>query len=82
MRETRDVSLIAESGGFPGVGNGNPLQNSCLENPVDRGTWKARVHGIAESDTTERKHTQTQTHTHACTKVFIDKLETYLFLPL
>ena len=33
----------------PGVGNGNPLQYSCLENPMDRGAWWATVHGIAKS---------------------------------
>ena len=38
---------------FPGEGNGNPLQYSCLENPIDRGAWQATVHRIAESDTTE-----------------------------
>ena len=36
-----------------GEGNGNPLQYSCLENPVDRGVWWAAVHSVTESDTTE-----------------------------
>ena len=45
---------ISGSGRSPGEGNGNPLQYSRLENPKDRGTWQATVHGVAESDTTER----------------------------
>ena len=40
-------------GRSPGEGNGNPLQYSCLENPMDRGAWRAIVHGFTESDTTE-----------------------------
>ena len=38
----------------PGEGNGTPLQYSCLENPMDGGAWKAAVHGITGSDTTDR----------------------------
>ena len=40
---------IPGSGRFPGEGNGNPLQYSCLENPMDRGAWRATVHGVAQS---------------------------------
>ena len=43
--DTREVGLIPGSGRSPGVGNGNLLQYSCLENPMDRGTWRATVHG-------------------------------------
>ena len=41
---------------FPGEGHGNPLQYSCLENPVDGGAWQATVHRVTESDTTEHTH--------------------------
>ena len=47
--DTRDVSLIPESGRSPGGGNGNPLQYSRLENPTDRGAWQAVVHGVTKS---------------------------------
>ena len=41
--DVRDVGLIPGLGRFPGGGHGNPLQYFCLENPMDRGTWKAIV---------------------------------------
>ena len=44
-----DLGLIPESRRFPGEGNGNPLQCSCLENPMDRGVWWATVHVVTES---------------------------------
>ena len=44
-----DVGSIPGLERFPGVGNGNPLQYSCLENPRDRGAWWTTVHGVAES---------------------------------
>ena len=45
----RDLGLISGLGRFPGEGNGNPLQYSCLENPMDRGAWWATVHGVSKS---------------------------------
>ena len=47
--DTEDAGLIPGSGRSPGVGNGNPLQYSCLENSMDRGAWWATVHGAAKS---------------------------------
>ena len=43
---TGDLGSISGSGRSPGEGNGNPLQYSCLKNPMDRGAWQATVHGV------------------------------------
>ena len=49
----RDIGSVPGLGISTGEGNGNPLQYSCLGNPVDRGAWWATVHGVAkDSDTT------------------------------
>ena len=48
-RNAGDLDSIPGSGSSPGEGYGNPLQNSCLENPKNRGAWSATVHGIAKS---------------------------------
>ena len=50
--DVRDVGLIPGSGRSPGVGNGNPLQYSCLENSMDRGAWQATVHEVEKSGMT------------------------------
>ena len=47
--DTRDLGLIPRLQSSPGGGHGNPLQYSCLENPMDRGAWWATVHRIAKS---------------------------------
>ena len=47
--QCRDPGSILELGRSPGEGNGEPLQYPCLENPMDRGTWWAAVHGITRS---------------------------------
>ena len=46
-----DLGLIPASGRSPGEGNGYPLQYSCLETPMDRGAWRATVHGVVQSRT-------------------------------
>ena len=61
--DIRDVGSVPGSGRSPGGGRGNPLQYACLENPMDRGAWRAPVHGVAKS------HTQsevTEVTDHAC----------------
>ena len=49
--DIRDASLIPGSGRSPGGGHGNPLQYSCLENPIDRGAWWTTVHEAVKSRT-------------------------------
>ena len=46
-----DLGVIPRSGRSLGEGNGNPLQYSCLENPMDRGAWQATVHRVTKSQT-------------------------------
>ena len=47
----KDLGLIPGSGSSPGEGHGNPLQYSCLENPMDSAAWQASVHGVGKSRT-------------------------------
>ena len=51
----RDVGSIPGSARSPGGGHGNPLQYSCLENPMDREAWWATVHGVAKSQTSLKR---------------------------
>ena len=50
--KAEDTGSIPGSGRSLGEGNGNPLQYSCLGNPMDRGAWQVIVHGVTKSDTT------------------------------
>ena len=63
-----DAGSIPASGRSFGGGNGNPLQYSCLESPMDRGVWQTTVHVVAKSWTTEHVRARGQacphTHTH------------------
>ena len=54
--DAEDTGLIPGSGKFPGGGNGNPLQYSCLGGLMDRGAWRAAVHGVAHASATESEH--------------------------
>ena len=56
-RDKGDAGLIPESGRYLRGGHGNPLQYSCLENPMDRGAWQATIHGVAKSQTWLRMQT-------------------------
>jgi len=49
--DIRDTIFVPGLGRFPAGGHGNPLQYSCLENPMERGAWWATVHGVAKSGT-------------------------------
>ena len=51
--DLRDGGLALQPGRFPGEGHGNPLQYSCLGNPMDRGNWRTTVQRVTESDMTE-----------------------------
>ena len=63
--DVKDLGSIPGSGRSPGGGHGNPLQYSCLENPMDRGAWWAAVHGAAKSRT-RLKRQQARTRLTLC----------------
>ena len=66
MQETPEMQArFSGSGRLSGGGNGNPLQYTCLENPMDRRAWQTKVHRVAKSWTWQvTSHTHTHTHTH------------------
>ena len=49
--DIRDMGLILDFGRYPGGGHGNPLQYSCLENPMDRRAWRVTIHRVSQSQT-------------------------------
>ena len=59
--DTKDMGSILGLRRYPGEGSGNPLQYSCLENPMNRGTWLAVVHRVTDSQTRQRRLS-----THTC----------------
>ena len=63
IRDTRDMGLISGLGRSLGGRHGHPLQFSCLENPMDRGAWRAIVHRVAKNWTQMK---QLGMHTHIC----------------
>ena len=63
VEDLKDVDSVSEGGRSPGVGNSNPLQYSCLENPMDREAWKPTVHWVAKSQTGLKRLIM-----HACVK--------------
>ena len=74
--DAEDVGSIPGSGRSPVVGNGNPLQYSCMGNPMDREAWWAIVHGVTESQTRLKRlstcaHARTRARTHTHTHIYI-----------
>ena len=71
--DSGDLGLIPGSRRSPGEGHGNPLQYSCLKNPVDRGAWWAIVERVSELDTAEQEHKMTMESHGILTRHLIPK---------
>ena len=82
--DTGDAGWIPGLGRFSGIGNGNPLQYSCLESPMDRGAWQATyiTWSHKDTDTTEHKHTHTHTQVTRGTMTTRDKIHNTLEINL
>ena len=78
-RHSGNVDLIPGLGSSPGRGNGNPIQDSGLENSKDRGAWRSTVQRVGHDLATEHVHEQTHTHTHTHTHTYHN---TYMALAL
>ena len=66
---------------IPGVGHGNPLQYSCLQNPLDRGAWLAAVHRVAKSQTLLKPLSTHSKYTHVYNVLPFSCLQTGIFPP-
>ena len=77
-----DAGSVPNLGRAPGGGNRNPLEYSCLENPIDRGAWRAPVPGVAESDRTQQQQSPYQVGITVSTVLLIKKKHTGGILPL
>ena len=71
--EARDTGSILGSERSPGEGHGNPLQYSCLDNPIDRGTRWATVHGVVKSQTQLSTHTPHEITLSRLSKRFMEQ---------
>ena len=74
--DIRDMDLMPGSGRSPGGGHDNPFQYSCLENPMDRGAWRATVHGVAKSWTqlkllSTAEHSISNFHENSCISSYL-----------
>ena len=78
--DLRDVDSVPGSGRPPGGGNGNPLQYSCLENPMDRGAWWATVHWVTKSLTWLKYFCASQMHSRTKKHLWMKYDASYLFL--
>ena len=72
--DLRDADSVPGSGRSPGAEYGNPLQSSCLENPVDRGAWWATVHGVAKG---QMRLNDLHTHAHIYVYSFSNSVHVY-----
>ena len=70
--DIRDAASIPGSGRSPGEGYGNPLQNSCLKNPKDRGAWQAAIHSVTQSQTQWKR---LSTHASLCQSVSVSQIQ-------
>ena len=69
--DARDMGLLPGSGRSPGGGHGNPLQYSCLENPMDRRAWGATVHRVTQSQTWLERLNTPRNWPHVCSDQFV-----------